>query len=327
MMPFTLERPATLRDALRADAEFIAGGTDMIQLMQEDVRRPSRLVDLTGVLPSGVLFRRDRAQIGAGTTMEEAATYAPLADAAPAVTEALLESASPQVRNLATMGGNLLQRTRCGYYRDSGVSECNKRRPGSGCAAIGGENRILAVLGTSEQCIATQPSDLAVALLALCAELDIAGPDGARHIPLAELHRTYADHPEIETTLKPGEVITAIEIPPDAAAANSVYLKVRDRASFEWALLSAAVGLEVQSGKISQARIAMGGVGTKPWRMANVEEALRGCPPEREAIAHAASLATEGARGWGHNDFKIAQMPRVLARAIELAAAKAGKAA
>ena len=323
MMPFILDRPTSLRDALRPDARFIAGGTDMVQLMQENICHPSHLVDLSGVLPSGILVGHDRIRIDAGTTMEEAATHPALADAAPAVTAALLESASPQVRNLATMGGNLLQRTRCGYFRDAGVQNCNKRNPGSGCAAIGGENRILAVLGTSEQCIATQPSDLAVALLALRAELDLAGPDGARHIPLADLHLTYAEHPEIETRLKPGEVITAIEIPLDAAAAHSVYLKVRDRAAFEWALLSAAVGLEIENGRIAQARVAMGGVGTKPWHMKQVEDALCGSAPEAEAIARAAALATEGARGWGHNDFKIAMMPRVLARAIALAAGAA----
>ena len=182
----------------------------------------------------------------------------------------------------------------------------------------------LAVLGTSEQCIATNASDLAVALLALRAELALDGPEGARHIPLADLHRSYDDHPERETILKTAEIITAIEIPLDAAAANSVYVKVRDRAAFEWALLSAAVGLEIQGGRIAAARIAMGGVGTKPWRMTQVEEALIDAPPESQPIARAAARASEGARGWGHNDFKIAQMPRVLARAIELAAAKAG---
>ncbi len=222
------------------------------------------------------------------------------------------------------MGGNLLQRTRCGYYRDAGNPRCNKRIPGSGCAAIGGENRLLAVLGTSEQCIASNPSDLAVALLALRAELALDGPEGVRHIPLADLHRSYDDDPKHETTLKTAEIITAIEIPLDAAAANSIYLKVRDRAAFEWSLLSAAVGLEIQGGRIAEARVAMGGVGTKPWRMRQVEEALIDAPPELEPIARAAARAAEGARGWGKNDFKIAQMPRVLARAIELAATKAG---
>jgi xanthine dehydrogenase YagS FAD-binding subunit len=318
MMPFTLERPASLDDARRPDAEFIAGGTDMVQLMQEHVRTPTHLIDLMGVLPAGIFVEDRRVRIDAGTTMEEAATYLPLRDAAPAVTIALLESASPQIRNIATMGGNLLQRTRCGYYRDAAVPDCNKRRPGSGCAALGGENRIDAVLGTSEQCIATLPSDLAVALVALRAEIDLTGPEGARRIPIADLHRTAADQPHIETNLRPGEIITAIEIPRNQAAARSVYLKVRDRASFEWALMSAAVGLRIDRGRIAQARIAMGGVGTRPWRMDQVEEALIDCAPTRQGVAKAVARATEGARGWGHNDFKIVQMPRLLARAIEL---------
>lgn len=322
-MPFTLERPATLRDAVHAAGEFIAGGTDMIQLMQEDVRRPARLIDLVGVLPSGVLVEGRRARIDAGTTMEDAATYPPLAEAAPAIVEALLESASPQVRNLATMGGNLLQRTRCGYFRDAGNAHCNKRAPGTGCAAIGGENRIHAVLGTSEQCIATHPSDLAVALLALRAELALDGPAGARHIALADLHRSWDARPEVETTLERGEVITAIEVPLDAAASNSIYLKVRDRAAFEWALMSAAVGLVIENGRIVQARVAMGGVGSRPWHMREVEEALIDAPPEPGPIAHAAARAAEGARGWGRNDFKLALMPRVLARAIARAAERA----
>jgi xanthine dehydrogenase YagS FAD-binding subunit len=323
MMPFTLEHPATRRAALRGDAEFIAGGTDMVQLMQEHIRTPSRLIDLTDVLSSGITVTADRIRIEAGTTMEQAATDAALLQAAPAITVALLESASPQVRNLATMGGNLLQRTRCGYFRDAGNPICNRRRPGTGCAAIGGENRTAAVLGTSEHCIAAHASDLAVALTALRAELDLEGPDGARRIALADLCRNTEDHPERETTLRNGEIITAIEIPHSLAAARSVYLKIRDRAAFEWALLSGAVGLHLDNGRIAQARIAMGGVGTKPWRMDAVEAALVGCPPTREGVAAAVAHATEGARGWGRNDFKLTQMPTVLARAIELAGERA----
>jgi xanthine dehydrogenase YagS FAD-binding subunit len=327
MHAFILDRPRDLHDALRAGAEFIAGGTDMVQLMREGVRRPSRLTDLSGVLPTALSFGVDYVRIGAGATMEEVATSPEMRAAVPAATQALLESASPQVRNLATMGGNLLQRTRCGYFRDAGEPHCNKRNPGSGCAALGGENRILAVLGTSENCIANHPSDLAVALTALRATLLLRGPGGERTLEIDGLHRLPGDRPDLETNLQDGEAIEAIEVPVDAACRNSVYLKVRDRASFEWALLSAAVGLEIEDGCIRAARIAMGGVGTKPWRMATVEDALVGKAPDRASVAAAVRLAVDGARGWGENDFKIEMMPRVLGRAIEIAAQRVGDAA
>jgi xanthine dehydrogenase YagS FAD-binding subunit len=321
MTPFTLERPATIADAARlgVGGEFIAGGTDMVPLMRDRVRQPARLVDLTGALERRIERRGERLHIDAGVTMEELATDAGVAAAAPLVAQALLESASVQVRNMATIGGNLLQRTRCGYFRDAGTPNCNKRAPGSGCAAIGGENRILAVLGTSETCIATHPSDLAVAFAALDAEILVSGPAGERRLPLARFYRLPEAGPERETELEAGEVIVAVEVTLDAAARRSTYLKVRDRASFEWALLSAAVGLEVEDGRVKVARIAMGGVGTRPWRMAAVEEALRGRTLDRVSIDHASRRASEHARGYGGNDFKILLMPRVLARAIELA--------
>ena len=276
MQFFTLDRPATLADAVRAGGPYIGGGTDLLQLMKEGVSRPSRLVDLAGLLPRDITLAGGVLRIGGGVPMEQVATDPNVATAAPMIAEALLESASVQVRNLALIGGNPLQRTRCGYFRDPGFAACNKRSPGSGCAARGGENRILAVLGTSEHCIAAQPSDFAVTLVALRAELLLHGPDGTRRIKAEELHRLPGDRPDLETTLRPGEVIEAYEIPIDAAARNSVYLKVRDRASFEWALLSAAVGLEIAEGHIRAARVAMGGVGTKPWRMHRVEDALIG---------------------------------------------------
>lgn len=327
MQFFTLDRPSALGEALRPDAEFIAGGTDMIQLMQEGVRRPQHLIDLTGVLPTAIDLGAGYIRIGAGVTMEEAATNPEIQAALPAVAQALLESASPQVRNLATMGGNLLQRTRCGYFRDAGQPHCNKRAPGSGCAALGGENRILAVLGGSEHCIATQPSDLAVALTALRATLLLRGPQGERRLAIGDLHRQPGDQPDRETTLAPGEVIEAIEVPMEAAARRSVYLKVRDRAAFEWALISAAAGLEIADGRIRAARVAMGGVGTVPWRLEAVEQALVGREPDRETIAGAVRDAAHGARGRGQNDFKIGMMPRVLARALELAVGMGGDAA
>ncbi|PPQ30852.1 FAD binding domain-containing protein [Rhodopila globiformis] len=322
MQSFTLQRPSGLAEAARLGAEggeFIAGGTDMLQLMKEWVRTPDRLVDLDPVLDPRIEAGPQGLRIGAGARMEAVAVHPEVARIAPAISEALLESASPQVRNLATMGGNLLQRTRCGYFRDAGVAACNKRRPGSGCAAIGGENRIHAVLGTSGQCIATHPSDFAVALVALEATLHLAGPDGERDMPIHHLYRTWDTHPEQETNLRPGEIIAAIQVPATALSRNARYLKVRDRAAFEWALLSAAVGLEIDGGTVRAARVAMGGVGTKPWRMRAVEAALIGKPANDDSYAAAAAHATEGAVARGENAYKITLMPRVLARALALA--------
>jgi xanthine dehydrogenase YagS FAD-binding subunit len=322
MQPTTLERPSGLAQAARLAADggdFIAGGTDMVQLLKEWVRRPARLIELDGLLDDSVAIDGDTLHIGAGARMEAVATHPDVARVAPMIAEALLESASPQVRNLATMGGNLLQRTRCGYFRDVGVAACNKRNPGAGCAAIGGENRIHAVLGTSDACIAAHPSDLAVALVALDASLAIVGPGGERRIAVEALYRTWGSEPDQETTLHPGEIITAITVPLGPIARNGRYLKVRDRASFEWALLSAAVALDIQDRTVRAARIAMGGVGSKPWRMRNVEGALIGRPADLASFAAAASLATEGAVTHGGNDFKITLMPKVLTRALALA--------
>jgi xanthine dehydrogenase YagS FAD-binding subunit len=241
----------------------------------------------------------------------------------PVIAEALLNSASPQVRNQATMGGNLLQRTRCPYFRDVGYAACNKRAPGSGCAAIGGENRWHAVLGTSENCIAANPSDLAVALVALDAAVEVRGSSGLRTVPLVDFHRLPDATPHIETVLEPGEVIAAITVPRNPAARRSHYLKVRDRASFEFAVVSAAVALDMDGSQIRQARIALGGVGTKPWRVPQVEAALAGASLDPAALRAPAALAAEGARGRGHNDFKIELMQRAIVRAVETAGARA----
>jgi xanthine dehydrogenase YagS FAD-binding subunit len=221
------------------------------------------------------------------------------------------------------MGGNLLQRTRCPYFRDVGYAACNKRAPGSGCSAIGGENRWNAVLGTSDHCIAAHASDLAVALVALDAALEIRGPRDQRTVPLDDLYRLPADSPHIETVLEPGEVITAITLPAGTARWRSHYLKVRDRASFEFALVAAAVALDLDGSRIRQARVALGGVGTKPWRVRQVESALVGASLEPAALRKAAALAAQGARGYGHNDFKIELMQRAIVRAIETAGARA----
>ena len=328
MHPFILERPRDLAAALAlraqagrndASAEYIAGGTDMVQLLQEFVRRPDRLVSLAGLLDSSIDTGPEGIRIGAAATMADVAAHPDIVDRYPVLAEALLNSASPQVRNQATMGGNLMQRTRCPYFRDVGYAACNKRAPGSGCSAIGGENRWHAVLGTSDACIAVNPSDLAVALAALDAMLELQGPDGQRTVPLADFHCLPGDTPHIETVLEAGEVIAAIQVPASPAAKCSHYLKVRDRASFEFAVVSVAAALEMDGGNIRQARLALGGVATKPWRVPQVEAALAGTSLDPAALRPAAALAAEGARGQGHNDFKIELMQRAIARAVAIA--------
>src|SRR5215212_9725135 len=332
MHPFTLERPRDVAAALAfraraarndAPAEYVAGGTDMVQLLQEHIRRPDRLVSLTGLLDSRIEAGPQGLRLGAAATMAEVAAHTAVLQQYPLISEALLNSASPQVRNQATMGGNLLQRTRCPYFRDVGYAACNKRAPGSGCAAMGGENRWHAVLGTSDNCIAANASDVAVALVALDASVEVRGPGGERTIPLADFHRLPADTPHLETALEPGEVITAIAVPASPAARRSHYLKLRDRASFEFAVVSAAVALDMDGARIRQARVALGGVGTKPWRVPRVEAALAGASLDPAALRPAAALAAEGAQGRGRNDFKIELMQRAIVRAVEIAGARA----
>jgi xanthine dehydrogenase YagS FAD-binding subunit len=328
MHPFILERPRDLAAALAwraqagrndAPAEYIAGGTDMVQLLQEYVRRPERLVSLAGLLDNRIDVGPQGLRVGAAATMAEVAAHPAVMQQFPVISEALLNSASPQVRNQATMGGNLLQRTRCPYFRDVGYVDCNKRAPGLGCAAIGGENRWHAVLGTSEHCIATNASDLAVALVALDAMVEVLGAGGQRTVPLIDFYHLPGATPHLETVLDPGEVIAAITVPASPAARRSHYLKVRDRASFEFAVVSAAVALEMDGARIRQARIALGGVGTKPWRVPQVEAALAGASLDPTALRSAAALAAQGAQGRGHNDFKIELMQRAVVRAIETA--------
>ena len=332
MYPFSLERPRDLTAALSsgaqagrndASAEFIAGGTDMVQLLQEQVRRPKRLVSLAGLLDNRIETGPQGLRLGAAATMAEVAEHSAVIEQYPLISEALLNSASPQVRNQATMGGNLLQRTRCPYFRDVGYGNCNKRIPGSGCAAIGGENRWHAVLGTSENCIAAHPSDLAVALVALDAIVELRAARGQRTVPLTELHRLPGATPHLETVLEPGEAISAIKVPANATARRSHYLKVRDRASFEFAVVSAAVALDMDADRIRQARVALGGVGTKPWRVPRVEAALAGSSLDPSSLRSAAALAAEGAQGQGHNDFKIELMQRAIVRAVQIAGARA----
>src|SRR2546426_12234101 len=319
MHPFTLERPRDLSAALAlraqagrndASAEYIAGGTDMVQLLQEYVRRPERLVSLAGLIENRIDVGPRGLRLGAAATMAEVAAHPAVIEQFPLISEALLNSASPQVRNQATMGGNLLQRTRCPYFRDVGYSACNKRMPGSGCAAVGGENRWHAVLGTSEHCIAANASDLAVALVALDAGIEVRGARGQRAVPLLDFYRLPGATPHIETVLEAGEVIAAIIVQAHPAARRSHYLKVRDRASFEFAVVSAAVALEIDGARIRQARIGVGGGATKPWRLPRVEAALAGASLDPAALHRAAALAAQGAQGRGHNAFQTQLMQR-----------------
>ncbi len=330
MTPFAYARAATLADAVRSAAahrsdaaastgtDFIAGGTDMIQLLREGLRAPARILDVSGL--EG-LDRIDAdgptLRLGALVRMSDAAAHPEVRDKHRVICEALLLSASAQVRNLATLGGNLLQRTRCGYFRDPGAP-CNKRAPGSGCPAIDGQNRAHAVLGLSDQCIATYAGDFANALLALDARVRIAGDRGERVIALADLHRAPERTPWIETQLMPGELITAIEVPASFATWRSHYLKVRDRKSFEWALASTAVALDIApDGIVRDARIAVGGVATRPWRLPAVEEGLRGRRVTAGVAREAAQVAGDGAVAHGHNGYKIELLRRTVARAIE----------
>jgi len=310
-----------VRAGAAASARFVAGGTTLIDLMKLGVERPAHVVDLNPLasrdatlatiseLPGGGL------RLGALARMSDVAWDARVRDDYPLVSQSLLLAASGQVRNMATMAGNILQRTRCEYFRDTAMA-CNKREPGSGCAALHGINRGHAILGTSEHCIATHPSDLAVALTAVDAVVHVRGPNGARTIPFGDFHLLPGAHPERETELRPGEVITAIDLPPLSFARHSTYLKVRDRASFAFALAAAAVALDVQSGTIRGARVALGGVGTKPWRSHEAEHALIGRPATIATYRAAADAALAAARPQSQNRFKIELAKRTLTRAL-----------
>jgi xanthine dehydrogenase YagS FAD-binding subunit len=298
------------------NATYVAGGTNVIDLMKENVERPLLLVDITA-LPYRTIDRMPHGvRLGSLALMSDVADHPAVASGFPAVAQALLLSASPQLRNMATIGGNLMQRTRCAYFRD--VAEaCNKRAPGSGCSAIDGVNRQHAVVGGSEHCICTHPSDLAVALLTIDAVVHVRGRGGERAIPIEQLHVLPEANPQRETVLERGDLITSVELPASALARGSYYLKVRDRASYEFALVSVAATLEVANGTIRAARVALGGVAPKPWRAHAAEAALVGRRPGGEAFAAAASAATRGMRGYGQNDFKVELARRAVVRALE----------
>jgi xanthine dehydrogenase YagS FAD-binding subunit len=302
--------------AANSRARYLAGGTTLVDLMKLDVEQPMQLIDITGLPLTELTVRGDgTVRVGAMVRNSDLAHNEDVRTRYPMLSQALLAGASGQLRNMATTGGNLLQRTRCPYFRDTATA-CNKREPGTGCSAIEGHNRGHAVLGTSEFCIATHPSDMAVALIALDARVRVLGPGGERVIPISQLHRLPDDHPEIETTLAPGELIVAVDIPPLAFAARSLYLKVRDRASYAFALSSAAVAIDLHDGIIRDARVALGGVATKPWRSTAAEVALRGRAARRETYRDAAEAALVGAVPRRENGFKIELAKRTLVRAL-----------
>jgi CO/xanthine dehydrogenase FAD-binding subunit len=297
-------------------ASYLAGGTTQLDLMKDGVLAPERLIDLTRLPLRGVSAADGGLRVQALTTMEELAADPTVAERLPFVREALLAGASTQLRNMATIGGNLLQRTRCRYFRDPTVTACNKREPGSGCAAIQHTHRMHAILGVSERCIAVHASDLAVPLVALDAAVRVQGAAGERAIPLAGLYRTPGDTPHLENTLEHGELITAVDVPLLPAAATSTYLKVRDRSSYEFALASAAVALTMEDGVIEEPRVALGGVGTVPWRAREAEAVLRGAPASTDTFRAAANAALAGATPHPGNTFKVELARRTLVRAL-----------
>ncbi|WP_189186353.1 FAD binding domain-containing protein [Streptomyces albiflavescens] len=299
---------------------FLAGGTTQLDLMKDGVLHPARLLDITRLPLKGITHTDAAIRVGALTTMEELAADPLVRERLPFVREALLLGASTQLRNMATIGGNLLQRARCRYFRDPTVPACNKRNPGSGCAAITGIHRMHAILGTSDHCIALHASDVAVPLAALDAVVHTQGADGTRAIPLTEFYLPPAETPHVENVLQHGELITAIEIPLLPSAARSHYIKVRDRVSYEFALTSAGVALVIEDGLIQEARVALGGVGTLPWRAWDAEDVLRGSRADTEVFRSAAEAALEGARPLPGTAFKVDLAKRTLVRTLETVA-------
>ncbi|MET7695110.1 xanthine dehydrogenase family protein subunit M [Streptomyces sp. NPDC005483] len=321
MHPFTYTPVSDTTEALNAGrrgGRYIAGGTTLVDLMRETVERPEVLVDISGLpLDEITVTERGGLRIGALVTMSEAAAHRKVRTLFPVVSESLELSASAQLRNMATIGGNIMQRTRCTYFRDV-TADCNKREPGSGCAALEGVNRTHAILGTSDACVATHPSDVAVAFTALEAQVRLLGPDGERQVAFADFLLRPGSTPNREQALRKGELITAVEIPAVPRPLKSGYLKVRDRQSYEFALTSAAVALHVRGGVIREARVAAGGVGTVPWKLPAVEQHLVGERPSASLWTAAAAKAAEGARPLQHNRFKVELLKRTVERQLRI---------
>jgi xanthine dehydrogenase YagS FAD-binding subunit len=329
MRPFVYERAADLPQAVKlgartgqgqtdAPVQFLAGGTTLLDLMKLDVLTPQRVVDLGPVRASWteIDITAGGLHLGAFAKMSTVADDPRVVAQYPAIAQSLQLAASAQIRNMATLGGNVLQRTRCPYYRDPGWSACNKRVPGSGCAAIKGFNRNHAVLGVDDTCISQYPGDFAIALIALDSQVELTGPEGSRRIPFASLHAPVQSRPHIETTLKPGEVIVAFQVPAGAWTRRSLYLKVRDRASYEFAIASAAVALQMEGETVREARIGLGGMAYRPWRAQDAERILIGKPLTESGAAAAAAAAVKGAVCHGNNDYKPELAQRTLVRAL-----------
>jgi xanthine dehydrogenase YagS FAD-binding subunit len=324
MNPFNYQRATAPEEAVHAvsarGAKFLGGGTNLVDLMRYNVEHPTTLIDVTHLDFAQITNTGNTTLIGAGVRNSDLANHEIIRTNYPLLSQALLSGASPQLRNMATTGGNLLQRTRCYYFMDTAFPACNKRNPGSGCAAIKGFNRIHAILGASEQCIATNPSDMSVALAALNATIHVQSPKGNRTIPIADFHRLPGTTPQLDTNLQPDELITAVELPAPRFARHSYYLKVRDRQSYAFALVSVAAGLEMSSNTIQSAGLALGGVAHKPWRSLEAEKFLIGTIASPDAFRKAADLAVAGAKPYEHNAFKIELAKQSIVRALTLAA-------
>ncbi len=325
MIGFHYGRARDVADAVREKsaspgAKFIAGGTNLVDLMKMDVEQPSKLIDISKLpLDKVEPTAAGGLRIGALVRNSDLAYHPLVEERYPVLSGALLAGASAQLRNMASVGGNLLQRTRCAYFYDV-ATPCNKREPGRGCSAIDGRNRMHAILGTSNACIAVNPSDMCVALAVLEAKVHVAGPGGERSIAFADFHRLPGDAPQHDSNLGADELITAVELPPRGFAGNFTYLKIRDRLSYAFALVSVAVGLELDGGTIKEGRFALGGVAHKPWRNADAEAALRGQPATAATFAQAAAIVLRDAKGFGDNTFKIDLARRAIVRALSQAA-------
>jgi xanthine dehydrogenase YagS FAD-binding subunit len=310
MINFDYTKPSSLKAAIDginkdATAQFIAGGTNLVDLMKRGVTAPQKLIDITGLPLKTIEQDEGFIRIGALTLNSEVAEHELIQSKLPLLSQALKAGASPQLRNMATVGGNMMQRTRCPYFYDT-VMPCNKRQPGSGCGALKGYNRMHAIFGASEQCIAVHPSDMCVALVALDARVVVANAKGERKIPFIDFHRLPGTTPQKDNNLQKGELITAVEVPDDEAFSKNVhYLKLRDRASYAFALVSVAAALDINDKTIRKARLAMGGVAHKPWRLTGAENYLKGKTATAANFQQAAQLAMKDAKGYGHNNFKL----------------------
>lgn len=324
MNPYSYQRVKDVAQATHEawmdGAKIIAGGTNLLDLMKENVERPQHLIDINGLpLTSVEETSEGGLRIGALVRNADLAAHPLIRKRYPLLSSALLAGASPQLRNMATTGGNVMQRTRCYYFYDV-ATPCNKRLPGSGCGAIGGVNRIHAILGASDHCIATHPSDMCVAMAALDATINVSGPEGERSIPFIDFHRLPGDTPHLDNDLQRGELITSIDLPANTYPDHYTYLKIRDRLSYAFALISVAVALRLEAGRITQARIALGGVAHKPWRRRDAEQMLEGRQADDAAYIDCAHALLAGAKGQGDNDFKIELAQRAIVRALTQAA-------